>query len=209
MRTVMLVAMVAACGGGHGAVGADATATCALPTTEADGGSATALAAQRCNIQGSMGASHWWRLLASLPSGAMDIVQLELWTGLGAFAGGDVHTGTFTIAGDDADPVTCGVCVRAVGHHGEAGAEMIYFATSGTVEVASFGAAPTPFTATISNAVFAQVDATKALVPGGCTATLPHVAVTGPTVDKTGGGGGGGGGGGTGAGGCVTGVGDL
>ena len=86
---------------------------------------------------------------------------------------------------------------------------MLYFATAGTVEVDSFGAAPTQFTATITNAAFEQVDGNDALVPGGCTSTLPHIAVSGPTVDKVGGGTGSGGGSGSGAGGCATGVGDL
>lgn len=215
MQNLVLVATLglAACGGGAAMtgvdVGPDATAAlCALPASEADAGSVTALAAQRCNVPGSMGAQHWYRLLGTLQSGAMDIVQLELWPNLGAFAGGAVHTGTFTIQGDDADYTRCGLCVRAVGHHG-ATDQMLFFATGGTVEVTSFGDAPTAFTATITNATFEQVTATGLAVPGGCASALPHVAVSGPTVNKGGTGGGTGGGGGGGAGGCVRTVGDL
>src|SRR4051812_48540846 len=78
---------LSACGGGGTAdPGPDAMVPCALPTTEADAGNVSALAAQRCNVPGSMGAKHWWRLLGSMSSDAMDIVQLELWPNLGAFA---------------------------------------------------------------------------------------------------------------------------
>jgi len=211
-KAILAITILGACGGGGTMETPDAAVTCALPMTEADAGSVTAVAAQECNVKGSMGAVHWWRLLGTLTSDPTDIVQLELWTNLGAFAGGDVHTGTFQIAGADADPKTCGVCVRAVGHHGDTSSQMQYFATAGTVVVDSFGAEPTQFTATITNAAFQEVDVNGALVPSGCASTLPHMAVSGPTVNKTGGGNGGGGGGtgtGTGTNGCATGVGDL
>ena len=215
MRTsaILLASTLAACGGGMSTTGDDVTvdapavAQCILPMSEADGGSVTALAAERCNVPGSMGAMHWYRELATMPSGPMDIVQLELWPNLGGFTGGMVHTGTFTIMGDDADPTKCGICVRAVGHHGGTDQED-FFATAGTVELDSFGDAPTAMTATITNAVFEQVDATKAPVAGGCSTMVPHVAITGPTTN-VGGTGGGTGGGGGGTGGCKSTVGDI
>lgn len=209
MRMAIALLVVGACGGGGTTEGPDAGVTCALPASEADAGSVTALEAQRCNVSGSHGATHWYRMLAALPSGAMDIVQLELWPNHGAFAGGDVHTGTFTITGDDADPVKCGVCVRAVGHHGDAASQMLYFATAGTVQVDSFGDAPIAFTASITSATFDQVTATGAPASPSCPVALAHVAVSGPTVNAGGTGGGGGGGGGSGTGGCVSTVGDL
>jgi hypothetical protein len=214
MRKVLIVVglALAACGGGGGGTGDDTdaaiSAACSLPTTEGDAGSLAALAAQRCNVPGSQGSGHWWRLLGTLPSGGMDIVQLELWPNLGAFAGDVVKTGTFTITGDDANFTKCGVCVRAVGHHGAAD-QTLYFATAGTVEVTSFGDAPTPLTATITNATFVQVDAAGATVPAGCASAVDHVAVSGAVVNMGGTGGGGGGGGGGGAGGCKRTVGDI
>lgn len=216
MRGSAFVILAACGGGGHMTVGDDTVdvdappaASCALPGPEAaSSGQVTALAAQRCNVSGSMGSSHWYRLLGSLPSGAMDIIQLELWPNLGSFAGGAVHTGTFTIAGDDADYTKCGVCVRAVGKHGDTANQTLYFATAGTVTVTSFGDAPTAFTATIANATFEEVDANGAK-SGACVTVVPSIEVSGPTVNKGGTGGGGGGGGGSGAGGCVRTVGDI
>ncbi len=217
MRTsaILLASTLAACGGGNMSttgddvtVDAPAVAQCILPMSEADGGSVTALAAERCNVPGSMGAMHWYRELATMPSGPMDIVQLELWPNLGGFTGGTVKTGTFTITGDDADPTKCGICLRAVGHHGGTD-QMVFFATGGTVELDSFGDAPTAMTATVTNAVFEEVDANNALVSGGCGSTMvPHVAITGPTTN-VGGTGGGTGGGGGGTGGCKSTVGDI
>jgi hypothetical protein len=175
--------------------------------TEPDAGSVTALAAQRCNVPGSMGSQHWWRLLGAMDSDPTDIVQLELWPNQGAFAGGAVHTGTFTIMGDDADPAKCGVCVRAVGHHGTAD-QVLYFATSGTVNVVAFGDAPATFTADVANASFVEVSATNTF-SGSCGSSLAHVNVSGMVVNKGGTGGGGGGGGGGGPGGCKRTVGDM
>lgn len=212
-KGLLVGAALGACGGGSaddlGNADAATVVQCVLPTLQADAGSLAALEAQRCNVMGSMGAIHWYRLLGTLPSGAMDIVQLELWPSTGSFAGGSVHTGTFTISGDDTDPKKCGVCLRAVGHHGGAD-QMNYFASAGTVQVDSFGDAPTAFTATITNAMFHRVDATGTALEPSCPTMLDHVAVSGPTVNAGGGGGGGGGtGGGSGASGCPSIVGDL
>ena len=44
------------------------SAACALPATNPDAGSLSATAAQRCNVSGSMGAQHWYRLAATLPA---------------------------------------------------------------------------------------------------------------------------------------------
>ena len=124
--------------------------TCPLPMTNADAGPQTALKAQMCNVPGSQGASHWYRLSAALPGSPTDIVQIELWDNLGAFTGGTVHPGTFTISGNDADRTKCGVCVRSIGLKGMTGSKE-YFATGGTVKVDAVGAANTPFSATVSN----------------------------------------------------------
>jgi len=185
-------------------------AACALPASSPDTGNLTAEAAQRCNVNGSMGAAHWYRLAAALPAGAMDFIQIELWDNTGPFVGTTVHTGTFTISGADADYATCGVCVRGIGHKGATDVQE-YFATSGTVTVSAVGAAPSAFTATVSNIGFVQIDQTMHKpVASGCSASLAASEISGTVVNVggTGGGGGGGGGGGSGSGQCPQGVGD-
>ncbi len=182
---------------------------CPLPETTADMGTLSALKAQRCNVSGSMGTRKWYRLSATMPGGTTDVVQVELWDGQGAFAGGAVHTGTFQLTGAELDYATCGVCVRAVGDKGTTGAKT-YFATGGTVEVTSVGAGGATLSAKITNITLAEVDATNKKVTGGCTANVAGATVTGTVQDLsgTGTGGGGGGGGGTGGGSCPTTVGD-
>jgi hypothetical protein len=169
--------------------------TCPLAATVADAGSLSALKSQRCNVPGSMGTKKWYRLSATLPGAPMDVVPLELWDGQGGFAGGTVRTGTFQITGAELAYSTCGVCLRAAGDKGTA-AEKTYFATGGTVEVTSVGAAGTTLSAKITNATFAEVNAMNVKVTNGCTTALAGATVSG----SIGGGGGGGGGGGTGGG---------
>src|SRR5262245_34034209 len=72
---------------------------CPLPDSMPDTGPLTAFKAQMCNVNGTAGAQHWYRVSATLPSGAMDFVQLELWDGLGAFTGTTVAPGTYQITG--------------------------------------------------------------------------------------------------------------
>lgn len=174
--------------------------TCSLQSDMNDVGDLSALKANSCNVPMSMGQRKWYRLSATVP-GTDDVVQLELWDNLGAFKGGVVRAGTFTISGDDAKLGTCGVCVRALGGKGTA-EQQEYFATSGTVEVMSVGGNGTEFNAVITNATFEQVDATdKNVMSGGCASSLARIHVTGTVVAMGGGGGGGGSGGGAGGGG--------
>src|SRR5687767_12225999 len=121
-------------GGTDGPVGK----ACALAESMPDTGALTATKTQRCNVPNTMGTRKWYRMFASIPNSPMDIVQLELWDGQGAFAGGVVRTGTFQLTGAELSYTTCGVCVRAVGDKGVNGTKL-YFATGGTVEVSSVG----------------------------------------------------------------------
>jgi len=169
--------------------------TCSLPDNTADTGDLAALKAQQCNVPGSQGTRKWYRLSATLP-GSMDVVQVELWDGLGAFTGGTVAVGTYPISGAELAPATCGVCVRGLGDKGQAG-QKEYFATSGSVQVTAVGGNGTPISATLTNATFAEVDPTaRTLVSGGCTANVARAKVSGTVVTVGSGGGGGGGGGG-------------
>jgi hypothetical protein len=173
-----------------------------------DTGPLVAAKAQLCNVAGSSGAAHWYRLSAALPGSTTSYVQLELWDGRGAFAAGKVQAGTFTISGADASPTTCGVCMRGVGDKGAAGVRE-YFATSGTVTVTAVGIANEPISATFSNLSFVEIDATsKSAVSDGCAAAVAGTKIDGTVMQVGGGGGGTGGGGGGGMGMCATGVGD-
>jgi hypothetical protein len=197
MRHLLIIAALAGCSGG-GKKSDVCSLDMAMPAT----GALPAWKAQLCNVPGSMGALHWYKLSAALPE-QMDYVQLELWDHAGAFAGTAVHTGTFDV---DPDPATCGVCVRAIGDKGLP-TEKEYFATSGSVTVTALGADTQPISATLSNLTFVEVDA-KVLVTDGCVADLAATQMDGTVVKTGGAGGGGGGGGNTGSGGCLLTVGD-
>lgn len=200
MRALPLVLLVAAC----------ASDTDPLACPEAPGGDAgelTAMAAQRCNVPGSMGSQNWYRLVAQLP-GSDDIVQLELWPNRGTFAGQAIGPGTYEITGDDLDFATCGICLRAMADKGGA-LQREMFAIGGTVTIEDVSAvADAPFSATIENAAFAEVDGDKVPVDGGCTMDVARVRTSGTLVIMGGAGGGGGGAGGSGNMGCPTTVGD-
>jgi hypothetical protein len=170
-------------------------AACPLPASTADTGALTATKSQMCNVPGTQGAQHWYRLAATLPSGAMDYVQVDLWDNKGAFAGGAVKPGTYQITGNDAAYATCGICVRGLGDKASAG-QKEYFATGGTVTVTAVGGAGQPLSATLSNITLGEVNSTtRAPVASGCTASLASTQVSGTLVLVSGGGGGGGGGG--------------
>jgi hypothetical protein len=172
-----------------------------------DAGELSAMAAQRCNVPGSMGTKNWFRLSAMLP-GELDVVQVELWPDRGAFRGGAVKPGTYQLAGDDLDFATCGVCLRALADRGMP-TQREYFAVAGTVEVTAVAStAGAPFVATVREASFAEVDADHSEVDGGCSLDLAGAKIAGSLVLMGGSGGGSGGGGGAGAGGCPTTVGE-
>ena len=194
--------LLAACGGGS----SDPELACPLMNS-ADAGELSALKAQRCNVSGSMGAKNWYRLSATLPDSS-NVVQVELWPERGAFRGGPVRTGTFTLTGEDLSYATCGVCLRAAGDKG-LDTEREYFATAGTVEVTQVSSTEgAPFVATVLDASFAEVDADRVEVDGGCAVDLDRARISGAVMIQGGGGGGGGGGGSGGAGGCPTSDGD-
>jgi hypothetical protein len=176
--------------------------------TTADTGGLTATKAQLCNVPGSMGNAHWYRLATTLPGSSTSYVQVELWDGLGAFKGGTVKTGLYTISGNDADRSKCGICVRGLGDKGASDAKE-YFATGGTVNLTAVGGNGQPISATLTNLSFVEIDpSAQKLVSGGCMASVAGAKIDGTVAQMGGGGPGGGGGGGGGAGNCPTGVGD-
>ncbi len=160
--------------------------------------------ANQCNVPRSMGRQKWYRLSATLPASVVlggeptggepveDVLQLELYDNLGAFAATTVHAGTFELAGADAALASCGVCVRALAAKGTA-AEEEYFATAGTVEVTEVGGDGAPISAALRDLVFVQLDpATKQPLTDGCAAALAGVQISGTIVAVGGGGSGGG-----------------
>jgi len=177
-----------------------------MPDMTTDLGALSATKAEMCNVSGSMGKSHWYKLSTMLPDTSTDYVQVELWDGAGAFQGGTVHTGTFPV---DTAFGSCGVCVRGMGAKGST-EQKEYFATGGTVNVTAVGDSGAPFSATLSDITFAEIDASHKMVSDGCTAGVTAAQINGIVVKLggTGTGGGGGGGGGSGAGACATTVGD-
>jgi hypothetical protein len=183
-------------GSGSGSGSGTTQRACPLPASTPATGALTATKSQMCNVPGSQGAQHWYRLAATLPGGATDYVQLDLWDNKGAFAGGTVKVGTYPITGNDAAYATCGICVRGLGDKGTTG-QKEYFATGGTVNVTAIGGNGLPIAATLSNLTLVEVDATThAPVASGCTASVASTQVSGTVVQVAGGGGGGGGGGG-------------
>lgn len=170
---------------------------CPIATAD-DAGDLTAAAAQRCNVPGSMGAQHWYRLNADLPAPADPLedaitVQVELWPNKGPFAGDTPQPGIYQLTGDDLDPALCGVCVRALAAKGEA-IQRQYFATAGTVEITAVAPdADAPFVATVTGATFREVDDELVPIANGCTTEVARVKMAGTMVIAGGTGSGGGG----------------
>jgi len=109
----------------------------------------------------------------------IDGIQLEMYDGFGALAAGIVP-GTYTLAGDDLNYSTCGLCVRMYTETADSG----YFATAGTVDITSVD----PFIATLSGLAFEHVD-----IDGTTFVSTPHadgcvsaVASTGFDLTPTG-----------------------
>ncbi|HVK78848.1 MAG TPA: hypothetical protein VM734_36360 [Kofleriaceae bacterium] len=176
-------------------------AACGLAASIPDAGTIAPATAERRNQPGSMGAAKYHVAYATLP-GSTDRVQIELWDGLGAFAGGVARAGTFPLTGAELSYDTCGVCVRAIAEHGTPSAQE-FLAKAGSVTVTAIGAPGSPLTVSVTGVDFGQVDATTMLpMATGCQASLAGAAMSATITDIAGGGGGGGGAGGGGGGGA-------
>jgi hypothetical protein len=61
---------------------------------------------------GSSATGHQLSFAGALDSGTPgDVLYIDLYQDYGAFTGSDIHTGQFTISGDETTYSTCGVCV--------------------------------------------------------------------------------------------------
>ena len=141
--------------------------------TEADYGAAT-LMMQSANSGGGTAADpDAVQLLATLNGDATpDLFALELYKGFTVFST-NIHTGTFSITGQELDYATCGVCPRIFTDYDPATmmtAEQQYFATGGSVSITSI----TPnMTGTVNNLTYEEVTINPTTfestpVPGGC-----------------------------------------
>jgi len=97
----------------------------------------------------------------------VDGVAIDLWDGYGVFANG-LAPGTYTLAGDELDPATCGLCVNLYTDYDGNAVTDFYFATGGTVTITSVD----PLAATLSDVTFQHVDSNGAPVGDGCTSHI-------------------------------------
>ncbi|HKE16927.1 MAG TPA: hypothetical protein VKB80_18770 [Kofleriaceae bacterium] len=119
-----------------------------------------------------------------------DLLFIELWDGFGAFSGGQLGPGDFTIAGDETNLADCGVCIYALGD-AVPGSDRIdfakqYIATSGTVTVDAAGTRAGNdingnFTGSLSGLTMIEIDqATGEPVSGGCETAIQSVSWDAP-----------------------------
>jgi hypothetical protein len=107
-----------------------------------------------------------------------DLVEIELWDGLGAFEGGAVEPGTYEISGDEAQVVTCGVCLYIYSDATVVDGEIVdsakdYIATGGSITVDSIAG---NLTGSLDGITFSEIDWTSELgapLDGGCTTAIP------------------------------------
>lgn len=107
-----------------------------------------------------------------------DLIEIELWDDLGAFEGGVAAPGTYQIAGDEAQVVTCGVCLYIYSDATVVDGEVVdsekdYIATGGSITVDSVAG---NFTGSISDLTFTEIDWTSELgtpLEGGCQTVIP------------------------------------
>lgn len=158
---------------------------CGVATMQGDLGT-LAGTAQAAIQQGTTNQTVRW-ISAPIPATAMDArpdyVQVELWDGYGPFAQGVAQPGTYTIAGNNADYRTCGVCVVIFADVDVMtdNATRLLVASSGSVVVRAAGSAAGQMLDVDVTAVsFVEADLeTSAPVanPPDCASPIAHVAL--------------------------------
>jgi hypothetical protein len=73
--------------------------------------------------------------------GTPDVIELRLFAGYGAFAGGAIRTGTFELAGAELDFLECGICAGVITDTTADGYADDYLPTGGTLELTAVGTA--------------------------------------------------------------------
>jgi hypothetical protein len=113
------------------------------------------------------------------PGPPKDDFFVKLVAGKGAFAGGDLQTGTFDLTGADATFSNCGLCIDLVADITAMGPTKFYAADSGTVTLTSAapkGAGPSKIAGSAQNLHFVETNVDGTPVPGGCTAMIASIA---------------------------------
>jgi hypothetical protein len=186
MRSLPLAAVFALLASSVGACSSD-------PPVLLDGSITDADPLARCLIPGSYGALGAKTGTADLPTvspNSLTIVLdagppkddffVKLVPGLGAFSGGALKTGTFTIAGADANMVGCGLCTSLLADIAAgSGPQKFYYADSGTITLTSATAATSTSTSMIAGSAqdlhFVETDGAGTPIPGGCTSTIKSI----------------------------------
>lgn len=120
-----------------------------------------------------------------------DLLFVELWDGFGAFSGGQIGTGDFTIEGDEANLADCGICIYALGDavsaNGQVNYAKQYIATSGTITVEAAGTRAGNditgnFTGSISGLTLVELnpDMSGGPLSGGCETAIQSVSWDAP-----------------------------
>jgi len=179
--------------GGGGPDAGGSQGNCAVDDDYGNLGPLPGAQAAQANQPGSMGTLEFYTVTSVLDGAALpDALQIELWDNYGAFAGGPVTTGTFTIAGAETAYDTCGVCVVLYGDADPATGAVreFYLAESGTVQIESIAG---NLTGSISGVSFRKLDPmTGTPIDDGCASAVGGASFDSMIVITDGGGGGGG-----------------
>lgn len=116
-----------------------------------------------------------------------DLVEIELWDGLGEFTGGMMAPGTYEITGAETKVLSCGICLYIYSDATVVDGEVVdsakdYIATGGSITVDSVTG---NFTGSLDGVTFTEIDWTSedgSALDGGCTTAIPSatfdVAIT-------------------------------
>ncbi len=102
-------------------------------------------------------------------------IEVGLWDGFGGFAESPAAPGSYPIAGEDADPTLCGLCIELTVTTGDV--ERHLFATGGAVDV---GAVDTLIEGSGTAVSLEEIDDDKEFVDGGCRALIDRVEFSAP-----------------------------
>jgi len=115
------------------------------------------------------------------PGPPKDDFFLNLIPGKGAFAGGALETGSFTISGADASFTDCGLCSNLIADIDPVqGPAKFYYPVSGTVTLTSASAStstsPSMIAGSAQNLRFVEIDFSTGMPKtGGCVSTIASI----------------------------------
>ena len=115
-----------------------------------------------------------WRRLSGIAAPDVEL-SIDLWDGYGAFADGSAAPGDYSIAGEDTDPASCGLCIELAMTVGEVTHRMA--ASGGSLSLASVAERLAGSGETLS---FVEVDDSGDSIEGGCKASIDRVVFDAP-----------------------------